>query len=114
MSQSVKVIEISGILGHAQAKQFKQEILDLIAARTNAERGANIEVLVNFEQVAFMDSSGLGALVSALKAVKAAKGELSLCAVKKEVKMLLELADVLQFLPIFPDQAAFYQAKRTA
>ncbi len=104
MNYSVKVIKVHRILGHTEAKQFRQEILDLIATGTN-------EILVDFEQAVFMDSSGLGALVSALKAVKAAQGKLSLCAIRQEIKMLLELADVIQFFPIFLDQAAFYQAR---
>lgn len=107
MSHSVKVIKVCGILGHAQAKQFRQEILDVIATGT-------IEVLVDFEQTAFVDSSGLGALISALKAVKAAQGKLSLCSVQQEIKMLLKLADVIQFFPIFSDQADFYQQAKAA
>ncbi|MGG6270405.1 STAS domain-containing protein [Leptolyngbya sp. AN03gr2] len=104
MSQPVKVIKVCGILGHTQAKQFKQEILDLISTGT-------IEILIDFEQVIFMDSSGLGALVSSFKAVKAAQGILSLCAMKQEIRMLLELADVIQFFPIFADQAEFDRAR---
>lgn len=104
MSHPVKVIKVCGILGHTQAKQFKQEILDLIHTGT-------IEILVDFEKATFMDSSGLGALVSSLKAIKAAQGVLSLCAMKQELRMLLELADVIQFFPIFADQAEFDRAR---
>ena len=100
MSHSVKVIKVCGILGHTQAKQFRQEILDLMAVGVR-------EILIDFEQVAFMDSSGLGALVSALKAVRAAQGRLVLCSVKQEIRMLLELTDVIQFFPIFLSQAEF-------
>lgn len=107
MYYPVEVIKVCGILGHSQAKQFKQEILDLIATGTK-------EVLIDFEQAAFMDSSGLGALISALKAVRAAHGRVSLCAVKQEIRMLLELADVIQFFPIFSSQDEFYQQKNTA
>lgn len=104
MNHSVEVIKVCGILGHTQAKQLKQEVLNLIARGT-------IDVLVDFEQAGFVDSSGLGALVSALKAVRGVQGQLSLCAVKQEVKMLLELADVIQFFPIFSDEAEFRRAR---
>lgn len=104
MDLSVKVIKLSGIVGHIQAKQFRQEISDLI------EAGA-IEILIDFEQVTFMDSSGLGALISVLKTIRAANGTLSLCSLRQEVKMLLELADVSQFFVIFSNQEAFYQMK---
>lgn len=104
MSHPVKVIKVCGILGHTQAKEFKQDVLDSVAAGKS-------EILVDFEQATFMDSSGLGALVSSLKAVNAAQGTLAICAMKKEIRMLLELADVIQFFPIFADQAEFVQAK---
>lgn len=100
----MKVIKLCGILSHVQAKQFRQEISDLV------EAGA-IEILVDFEQVTFMDSSGLGALVSVLKTIRAANGSLSLCSLRQEVKMLLELADVAQFFAIFSSQEAFYQMR---
>ncbi|BAS58860.1 MULTISPECIES: STAS domain-containing protein [Leptolyngbya] len=104
MSLPVKVIQLSGILSHTQAKQFRQEIADLIEAGT-------VEVLIDFEQVTFMDSAGLGVLVSILKLVNGADGTVSLCSIRQEVKMLLDLADVAQFFEIFPNQEAFYQAK---
>ncbi|MBD1854117.1 MULTISPECIES: STAS domain-containing protein [Leptolyngbya] len=104
MSLPIKVIQLSGILSHLQAKQFRQNIAKLI------EAGA-IEVLIDFEQVTFMDSAGLGALVSVLKLVNGADGTVSLCSVRQEVRMLLELADVAQFFEIFPDREAFYQTK---
>jgi anti-anti-sigma factor len=103
MSLPVKVIKLSGIFGHIQAKQFRQEISDLI------ETGAS-HFLIDFEKVTFMDSSGLGALVSTLKIVNAADGMLSLCSVSPEVRMLLELADVIQFFEIFSSQEAFAQS----
>ncbi|GAP95175.1 STAS domain-containing protein [Leptolyngbya sp. NIES-2104] len=104
MSHPVKVVKVCGILGHTQAKQFKQDIFDVIAAGT-------VQILVDFEQATFMDSSGLGALVSSLKVVKAAQGTLALCSLGQEIRMLLELADVIQFFPIFANQLEFDRAR---
>lgn len=104
MSLSVQVIKPCGILGQTQAKQFRQEVSDLLDAGV-------IEILIDFGQVTFMDSAGLGALINVLKTVRAADRVLSLCSLRQEVKMLLELADVVQFFTIFSDQEAFYQAR---
>ncbi|MCU0553124.1 MAG: STAS domain-containing protein [Leptolyngbya sp. Prado105] len=104
MNRFTNVVKLSGIFGQLQAKQFRQDISDLLDVEA-------MEILVDFEQVTFMDSSGLGALISVLKTVEAADARLALCSVRQEVIMLLELADVAQFFEIFPSQDAFYQAQ---
>lgn len=100
MNSTLKVIHSSGIFNSTQADQFNQEITDSMNAGIH-------NILINFKDVSFMDSSGLGVLVVALKTVKAAGGKIALCSVRDEVRMLLELADVDQFFEIFPDQSSF-------
>jgi anti-anti-sigma factor len=46
-------------------------------------------VLIDFQDVTFMDSSGLGALVLALKTVRAAGGKLFICSVNEQIKCYL-------------------------
>ncbi|NEQ83373.1 MAG: STAS domain-containing protein, partial [Moorea sp. SIO2I5] len=67
MSSAVKVVQPTGILDGTQAADFREEVKKLV------DSGENI-ILINFQDVTFMDSSGLGALVLALKTVRAAGG----------------------------------------
>lgn len=101
MSPVVKIVQPSGILDGMKAGQFRQEISDIV------ENGADI-VLIDFKDVTFMDSSGLGALVLALKTVRAAGGKLFICSINEQVKMLFELTSMDRVFEIFPNRDEFY------
>ena len=103
MSLVVKVVQPSGILEGTKAGPLRQEISDLIESGTEL-------VLIDFKDVTFMDSSGLGALVLALKTVRAAGGKLYLCSINEQVKMLFELTSMDRVFEIFPDRSAFEDA----
>lgn len=94
MNQSVKVVQPSGILDSTQSHQFRQEIIDLVEAKTDV-------IIIDFKDVTFMDSSGLGALVLALKAVRAADGKMFICSINEQIKMLFELTSMDQVFEIF-------------
>jgi anti-anti-sigma factor len=94
MNSLFKVVQPSGILSGVQANQLRQEINNLLDAGVN-------HILVDFKDVTFMDSSGLGVLVATLKRVKATDGRFSLCSVSPEIRILLEIADVERFFEIF-------------
>lgn len=103
MSPVVKVVQPSGILDGTKAGEFRQEITHVI------ENGADV-VLIDFKDVTFMDSSGLGALVLALKTVRAAGGKLFICSINEQVKMLFELTSMDRVFEIFANQEEFKKA----
>jgi anti-sigma B factor antagonist len=94
MSSPIKVIQPSGILDGAQAGQFRQDIAEAV-------QGGVEMIVVDFKNVTFMDSSGLGALVLSLKTVRAAESKLFLCSINDQIKMLFELTNVEQVFEIF-------------
>jgi anti-anti-sigma factor len=100
MSPIVKVIQPSGILDSTKSQQFRQDINDLLAS------GAEI-VLIDFKDVTFMDSSGLGALVLGLKTVRAAGSKLYLCSINEQIKMLFELTSMDRVFEVFTNQEEF-------
>jgi len=108
MSQSTEatvqfaVVQPSGVFDGSQAGSFRQAIEDHLAT-------SNV-ILVDLQEVKFMDSSGLGAIVAALKTVRSAGGQLYLCALNQQVKMLFELTSVDQVFELFPNRAAFVEA----
>lgn len=103
MSHRVKVLEPSGILDATQAENFDQQIINVI------EEGADI-VLIDLQDVKFMDSSGLRLIVSAYKTVKAANLKFFLCSLNHQAKMICELSGINKLLDIFPDRQSFSQA----
>ncbi|MHC5610415.1 MAG: STAS domain-containing protein [Nostoc sp.] len=102
MKEEVKIIKLSGNLNATSAQEFRQNITDIL------EIGAKI-VLVDFKDVTFMDSSGLGALVLAFKTLRAVDTKLVLCSINEQVRILFELTNMDKVFEIFPSQDAFNQ-----
>ncbi len=100
MTQQVKVIKLSGNLNAATSQEFRLNITDVM------ESGAKI-ILVDCQDVTFMDSSGLGALVLAFKTLRAANTKLVLCSINEQVRILFELTSMDKVFEIFPSQDAF-------
>ncbi len=100
MSTLVKVVEPTGLLDGTKAGQFRQEISQLVDAQAKV-------VLVDFKNVTFMDSSGLGALVLALKTVRASGGKMFICSVNDQIKMLFELTSMDRVFEIFANRDEF-------
>lgn len=64
--------------------QFKSEMLQLI------DKG-NLQVIVNFEDVVYVDSSFLGALVSVLKYAMSKGGDIAVAHLNKDINNLFSL-----------------------
>ncbi|MBP0019613.1 MAG: STAS domain-containing protein [Cyanobacteria bacterium SBLK] len=96
----VKIIEPAGILDGTKASEFRQEIGESV------KNGAET-ILIDFKDVTFMDSSGLGALVLALKTVRAAHASLCICSINEQISMLFELTSMDRVFNIFPDRKTF-------
>lgn len=102
MSPLVKVYQPNGILDATESQEFRQQITEIV------ESGAKI-VLVDFQNVTFMDSSGLGALVLAFKALRAADIKLVICSINEQIRILFELTGMDKVFEIFPSQEEFNQ-----
>lgn len=64
-----------------------------------------INVLVDLNDVRFIDSSGLGALVSGFKNASAHQGALKLASLQSQVKSMFELTRLHRVFEIFPNTA---------
>ena len=102
MNPNFAVIKPIGILDGTQ----KDSLIDEVSAAVKA--GVS-NVLVDFGDVSFMDSSGLGALVGALKSARASGGNLYVCSVNEQIRILFELTSANRFFQVFHDQDDFNQ-----
>ena len=59
-------------------------------------------IVIDLSQVRFVDSSGLGALVSGFKNASARNGNLKLCGLQPQVKSMFELTRLHRVFEIFP------------
>jgi anti-sigma B factor antagonist len=97
MNSTIKFVEPSGILDSTKTNQFRQEINELIEKKVDI-------VVIDFKNVDFMDSSGLGALVLSLKTVRTAGAKLFLCSINEQIKMLFELTNMDRVFEIFSNR----------
>lgn len=100
MASTIKVIQPTGILDSTQAPDLHKAINQAI------EEGTQI-VLIDLKDVTFVDSSGLGALVVALKSVRSNDGQLYICSINEQVRILFELTSMDQVFKVFESRSAF-------
>ncbi|MEH2181724.1 STAS domain-containing protein [Nostoc sp.] len=100
MTLNVKVLELSGILDGIRGNELRREVSSIL---TN---GVEI-LLIDMKEVKFIDSSGLGALVSAMQMVRAANAKLFVCSISDQVRMLFELTKMDRIFQTFADQDEF-------
>ncbi len=74
----------------------------------NMTEQGDTHILVQLEQVRFIDSSGLGALLSGFKNAESRSGRLSLVHLQPQVLSMFELTRLNRVFEIYPDlQQAF-------
>ena len=80
----VTVVVLPGAqLDAGNAKEFKRDVAPLIEPCK--------KVIFDLGELRFVDSSGLGAMLSCLRQLNAKGGDLKLCAMTKPVRALFEL-----------------------
>jgi len=67
----------------------------------------NKRVVLDMNSVTFVDSSGLGAILSCLRELSSEGGDMKLCQVQKRVRVMFELVRMHRILSILntPDEA---------
>jgi len=83
-NDDVLTVAVDGHLVVANRQEFKQLVLDEV------EQGAR-RVLIDFTDTGYIDSSGLGALVSLGKRIREHGGELRLSGLNEDLRTLFEL-----------------------
>lgn len=82
------VINLKGrIMGGPDAQTFSDEIHKLIDQEKK-------QIIINLEQVKFMNSSGLGILIGGLKTVRESGGDIKLCNADKRISSLLMVSQL--------------------
>lgn len=95
----VTLVAPAGSLDAAAVDQIKRTLAGLIEA-------GQARLLVDLGNVHYVDSSGLGTLVAAMKRARAAGGDLRLCAPSPVVREILEMTGLVARIGIHDDVAA--------
>ena len=92
----VTVIEIPERLTADASYDLKRLIKELVDS-------GKTRIVINLKGTEYMDSSGLGAIVSKIAVARSSGGDIRLACVSKFVADLLELTHIDQILKIFDD-----------
>lgn len=96
------VVEVGGRLDASTAPDAKAQLADLIAS-------GQCKLVLNLKNVEFIDSSGLGLLVSCLRRCVAAGGDLCLAEVPELARSVLELTRLTRVFRIEASEAEAVQ-----
>jgi anti-sigma B factor antagonist len=103
MNSNVQIIQPTAILDGTTTKNLQKAVEQALAEQAQV-------ILVDCQSLTFMDSSGLGALVLALKTSRSQGCRLCLCHINQQVDLLFSLTDTHQVFEIYADRAAFEAA----
>lgn len=99
-ANGVVVVSVDGQLIVGNRQELKQRIIDALEA-------GDRKFLVDFTRTGYIDSSGLGVLVSLSKKIRDQGGDLRLAGLNEDLKTLFELTklDTLFGISDSPDEA---------
>jgi anti-sigma B factor antagonist len=83
-----------GAANDAEAKAFLKDVIDHGARR----------IVVDLSPTEFLDSAGLGVLLSAMKGARAVGGTVRLCSLTENLKTILRLTRLERVFDIYPDR----------
>ena len=89
------VISLAGEVDLYTAPEFKQQLLDVIA-----QGGKN--VVVDFSNTTFIDSTTLGVLVGGVKRLRTNEGQLSLVCSDRNITKIFEITGLDRVFTIYP------------
>lgn len=103
-SSEITILDLNGkiTLGDGTA-QFRDAIRKLIEQE-------HMKLLLNFSDVSYVDSSGIGELVSAYTTVTSKGGQLRLLSLPRRIHDLLRITKLLTVLETFDDESRALQS----
>jgi anti-sigma B factor antagonist len=99
IKDGVLVISLGGnLLGEHSNAPVMELITENLAA-------GNKKVVFNLAEMKFINSTGLGMLMTALTKTRNAGGELGLCTLPDQMKKLLQMTKLESIFPVYADEA---------
>jgi anti-sigma B factor antagonist len=94
----VKNLSLTGRFDASSAAAFRDTIKTLL------QDGAN-RYVVDFQQVNYIDSGGLGSLVAALRQIRQVEGDIKVSGLNERVRSVFELTRLHRIFEIFEDSS---------
>jgi anti-sigma B factor antagonist len=94
VDNGVTVVAPTGRLDVAGAPALKDAISEVV-------KNGPPRVVIDMEGISFVDSTGLGSVIAALKQIRSSQGDLRLAAPNQQVRVVLELTTLDRVFPYF-------------
>src|SRR5437773_12301075 len=91
----ITVVAPTGRLDVAGAPALKEAISEVV-------KNGPPRLVIDLEGVSFVDSTGLGSVIAALKLVRGSRGDLRLAAPNQQVRVVLELTTLDRVFAYYP------------
>jgi anti-sigma B factor antagonist len=105
LSGECAMVKLSGRLNAVTALELKERLKGLV------EEGY-VQLVVDLADVPFIDSSGLAALVSGLKATRQANGALKLAGLNEQARTVFRITRLERVFELYLDATAALEAVR--
>ena len=110
-SETKEGVLVISLEGNLLGEHTNAPVMELI--RQSIEAG-NKNVLFNLSDMKFINSTGLGMLLTAVSKVRNAGGELALCNLPEQMKKLLQMTKLESIFNTRPDEASALTFLKTA
>jgi anti-sigma B factor antagonist len=87
------IVVVGGEIDVYTAPKLREQLIDLVAA-------GSYHIVVDMENVEFLDSTGLGVLVGGLKRVRAHDGSLRLVCTQERILKIFRITGLTKVFPI--------------
>lgn len=95
----ISVLHLNGTLDADTVSHFKQKIFKLVDAGCHA-------LVLDCDKLLFVDSMGLGAMISILRRVRTQHGDLKVAGLNADVRNVFEITRLQNLFEIAPDWKA--------
>lgn len=100
MISVVKTFQPSGILDGINGNQLRRDIISAVETEVDI-------VLLDLQDITFMNSAGLGTLLAALRTVKSKGSNIFICSVNEQVQMLFRMTKMERVFNIYSSRDEF-------
>ena len=98
-----RVVRLEGRLDAAAVRDHRDELASIADETTKW-------LIMNMDKVDFIDSSGLGLIVSLIRRTRESHADLSVCNLSPQAKSLFELTRMTRVISIYPTEESALQA----
>lgn len=92
VKREILLVRLSGELDHHTAEELRTKITEII------DNTKIMHIVLNLENLTFMDSSGLGVILGRYKQIKNNGGEMVVCSISPSVKRLFEMSGLFKII----------------